>query len=99
MLEGKLLKVPAGFGVLHDGKKAESKTGMPYDEAQLVMVGGESGNERTLGTLEVKVFRGSAALDAIALNRPDPLPAPPRPDRPSTRRSRLDDRLRRLGVI
>jgi hypothetical protein len=99
MIEGKLLQLPTEVGVLHDGKQVESKTGMPYGNARLFASGGESGNERTLGTLEVKVFTGSAALDAIALNRPDPLPASPHRDRPSTRRSRLDDRLRRLGVI
>jgi hypothetical protein len=101
MLEGKLIKVPAGLGVLGEGRKAEqSETGMPYDRARLYTMGEDTpSNEITLGVLGTKVFEGAAALNAVAVNRQESA-IRERQWRESSpfRRGSLNDRLHRLGV-
>jgi hypothetical protein len=92
----KMIELTSGIGKMGGGQvEATRPTGMPVD-GTLLYPGGQVVNEYFLGTLEEKVFTGTAASNALALNRMTAAPEPPL--RRSDRSLSLDERLRRLGI-
>jgi hypothetical protein len=96
---GKMIELSDRLGDTISGRRVETvgKSTMPLDGALLYPGGGVT-NEYVLGTLENKVFTGTAASNALALNRMAATPEPPPLRRSSDSSRSIDDRLRALGI-
>jgi hypothetical protein len=95
----KMIELTNGISGRISGGRVEAEqreTGMPADGR--LFAAGRLVSESDPTTLGVKVFTGTAATAALALNRQSPTPVAQR-DSSSDRRRNLDDRLRALGVI
>jgi hypothetical protein len=93
----KMIELTSGIGGRISGGMVEveqRETGMPADGR--LFAAGRVVAESDPTTLGVKVFTGTAATAALALNRMTAAPEPPL--RRSDRSLSLDERLRRLGV-
>jgi hypothetical protein len=96
---GKMIELSSGIGSRISGGRVEveqPEPGMPVDGR--LFAPGRLVSESDPTTLGVKVFTGTAATAALALNRQPPTLEAPRHSS-SDRRRTLDDRLRALGVI
>jgi hypothetical protein len=94
-----MIELTNGIGGRISGGRVEveqRETGMPVDGR--LFAAGRLVSESDPTTLGVKVFTGTAATAALALNRQSPTPQAQRLAS-SDRRRNLDDRLRALGVI